>query len=72
MSVQRVLVRASTHWPQGICATNYRGLGTQRSDDSVRNNPEHFKRRICLTPAKLRSRSLRLPNRDLKLKQETE
>ena len=51
MSVQRVLVRASTHWPQGICAANYRRLGTQRSDDSVKNNPEHFKRRICLTPA---------------------
>jgi hypothetical protein len=27
------------------------GLKTQRSDNSVKNNPEHLKRRICLTPA---------------------
>lgn len=44
MSVQRVLVRARTHWPTIV------GLGTQRSDDSVKN-PEHLERRICLTPA---------------------
>jgi hypothetical protein len=51
MSVQRVLGRARTHWPQGICTADYRyrGLGTQRSDDSVNNNPEHLERHICLT-----------------------
>lgn len=27
------------------------GLVTQRSDDSVKNNPEHLKQLICLTPA---------------------
>jgi hypothetical protein len=27
------------------------GLGTQRSDDIAKNNPEHLKRRICLTLA---------------------
>jgi hypothetical protein len=27
------------------------GLKTQRSDNSVKNNPEHLKRRVCLTPA---------------------
>lgn len=26
------------------------GLGTQRSDNSVKNNPEHLKRGINLTP----------------------
>jgi hypothetical protein len=45
MSVQRVLVRARTHWPTIV------GLGTQRSDDSVKNDPKHLKRRICLTLA---------------------
>jgi hypothetical protein len=45
MSVQRVLVRARTHWLTIV------GLGTQRSDDSVKKNLEHLERRICLTPA---------------------
>jgi hypothetical protein len=51
MSVQRVLIRARMHYPQGIYAAKYRGLGTQRSDDSLTTNYEHLARRVCLTPA---------------------
>jgi len=52
MSIQRVLVRARTNWPQVLSRSSIAdGNATQRSNNSLDANLENLKRRICLAPA---------------------